>query len=65
LERNVPLALCGISDLAVSDATPSIESYFQKEGFVTLLKRFEKGNAPFVNSKKKKEKPPSRQESMF
>lgn len=65
LERNVPLALSEISDLAISDTTPSIEAYFQKEGFVTLLKRFEKGNAPFADPKARKEKPPSRQQSMF
>jgi len=65
LERNVPLQLSGISDLATSDTTLAIEEYFQKEGFVTLLKRFEKGNGFVVNAKKKKEKPPSRQEAMF
>ena len=65
LERNVPLALPEISDLAISDTTPAIEAYFQKEGFVTLLKRFEKGDGSVEVIKKKKEKPASRQQSMF
>ena len=44
LDRNVPVELSGISDVATSDTTPAIEAYFQKEGFVTLLKRFDKEN---------------------
>jgi len=65
LERNVPLELSGIADIATSDTTSAIEMYFQKKGFVTLLKRFEKGNASAENIRKKKEKPPSRQQAMF
>ena len=67
LDRNVPVELSGISDVATSDTTPAIEAYFQKEGFVTLLKRFDKENGSMtaVDAKKKKEKPPSRQQAMF
>lgn len=69
LDRNVPIALPDMSDLAISDTALEIEEYFQKKGFVTLLKRFEKGNAatvaPMANAKKKREKPISRQETMF
>lgn len=69
LERNVSLPLSEISELEISDTSTAIEAYFQKKGFVTLLKRFEKGNGsavPFVSGeKRKKEKPPSRQQAMF
>ena len=69
LERNVPLPLSDISELAALDTSVAIEAYFQKEGFVTLLKRFGKENGaaePFAaDTKKKKEKPPSRQQAMF
>jgi len=68
LERNVPLSLSVISELATLDTTAEIEAYFRKEGFVTLLKRFEKGNGSALSAaeaKKKEEKPGSRQESMF
>jgi len=69
LERNVPLELSAIDEIAISDTTSNIEEYFQKEGFVTLLKRFEKGSDPssaFASrEKKRKEKPPSRQQAMF
>jgi DNA polymerase-1 len=65
LERNVPLGLAKIDELAIPEENPTIEEYFQKEGFVTLLKRFEKGTGLPVDAKKKKEKPPSRQEAMF
>jgi 5'-3' exonuclease len=69
LDRDVPLELSGIADLATSDTGPEIEAYFQKEGFATLLKRFEQESgsaAPFAaDTKKKKEKPPSRQQAMF
>lgn len=69
LERNVPLPLSDISELAALDTSLAIEAYFQKEGFVTLLKRFGKENSgaePFAtDTKKKKEKPPSRQQAMF
>jgi DNA polymerase-1 len=68
LERNVPLGLSTISELETSDTTLEIEQYFQKEGFVTLLKRFEKGSGSLaspLDAKGKKEKPPSRQQAMF
>jgi DNA polymerase-1 len=68
LERNVPLGLSAISDLALLDTAASIETYFQKEGFATLLKRFEKSNGfeiPPGNAEKKMKKPANRQESMF
>jgi DNA polymerase-1 len=65
LERNVSLGLSGIAELAVLDTAPVIEEYFKKRGFATLLKRFEKGSDLPANAKKKKEKPPSRQEAMF
>jgi DNA polymerase-1 len=69
LVRNVPLPVSDISELAALDTSVAIEAYFQKEGFVTLLKRFGKGNesaSPFVSDeKKKKEKLPSRQQAMF
>jgi DNA polymerase-1 len=67
LDRNVPVELSGISDVATSDTSSAIEAYFQKEGFVTLLKRFDKENGPGIaaDAKRKKEKPPSRQQAMF
>ena len=62
LERNVPLELSTVSDLEISDTALEIESYFQKEGFVTLLKRFEKGSGAVMprDEKEKREaaKPP-------
>lgn len=68
LERNVPLELAGIEDLAVADTALDVEAYFREKGFVTLLKRFGKEgdtSAGRGNTRAKKEKPPSRQESMF
>ncbi len=69
LERHVPLILSEISDIAATDTTSAIEEYFQKEGFATLLKRFEKGNSSEISSrgsaKEKEGKPPRRQEAMF
>ena len=65
LVRNVPLGLSGIAELSVSDKTSAVEEYFKKRGFATLLKRFEKGSDLSRDVKKKKEKPPSRQQSMF
>ena len=69
LDRNVPLGLSVVSELETSDTTSEIEQYFRKEGFVTLLKRFEQGvgsAAPFSPDKKtKKEKPSGRQQAMF
>jgi DNA polymerase-1 len=69
LERHVPVELSDISDLGITGDMIPVESYFQKEGFATLLKRFEQGNGSVFSSskdaKKKKEKPPSRQQAMF
>jgi DNA polymerase-1 len=69
LERHVPLSLSAISELATLDTSTAIEAYFQKEGFVTLLKRFGKENGAAdsftADTKRKKGKPPSRQQAMF
>jgi DNA polymerase-1 len=65
LERHVPLELAGIEDLAILDDPAAIETYFKKEGFVTLLKRFGGHDNPVTHVKKKKQEPPNRQEAMF
>ncbi len=69
LERHVPVELSDISGLCITGDMLPVEAYFEKEGFATLLKRFEKGNgaafASEADAKKKKEKPPSRQQAMF
>ncbi len=67
LDREVPVDLGGISDLAVSDDPARIESYFRDKGFVTLLKRLAKedGGSDAVSAPAKKERPASRQLPMF
>ena len=67
LDREVPVDLGGISDLAVSDDPARIESYFRNKGFVTLLKRLAKedGGSDAVSAPAKKERPASRQLPMF
>ena len=61
LDRHVPLELSGIESLETLDTTPEVEQYFQKEGFVTLLKRFEKGNDPGEPLRRQRKKKRSRQ----
>ncbi len=67
LDREVPVDLGGISDLAASDDPARIESYFRDKGFVTLLKRLAKedGGSDAVSAPAKKERPASRQLPMF
>ena len=67
LDREVPVDLGNISDLAVSDDPARIESYFRDKGFVTLLKRLAKedGGSDAVSAPAKKERPASRQLPMF
>ena len=62
LERHVPLEMPTLEDLAVSEDDNVIESYFEKKGFATLLKRIAKNEK---EGKIKKEEKKNRQEAMF
>jgi len=72
LERNVPLEIGEISDVATQDTSDEIEAYFQAKGFATLLKRIGKESpagprGTQTSSKKGKGTvgPESQQEAMF
>jgi len=63
LERHVPIAMPALADLAVpAEMPPSVEAYFIRMGFVTLLKRLlgketEKSPAGAAGGRVKRQKP--------
>jgi DNA polymerase-1 len=66
LERNVPMAMPALADLAPHEAVDAIASYFQTMGFNTLLKRLLGGGEPEKPVKPRPEpKPKNAQTPLF
>lgn len=68
LERNVPLEMPSIEDLATSEVPLETIDYFKKMGFTTLLKRLENGGTDAPNKKIKpaeSAKPKNNQGKLF
>lgn len=66
LERNVPVEISGLKELAITDDTDAVKGYFDKLGFRKLIERLEKGDSPAAAPMKKKKEPEkNKQQSMF
>jgi DNA polymerase-1 len=57
LERNVPIEMPKLEDLATSEVPLDTIDYFQKMGFATLMKRFENSSASSGGSNSESKKP--------
>ncbi len=54
LERNVPIAMPKLADLASAEEPPTVKKYFETMGFATLLKRLDNASGSAVANGKPK-----------